>query len=219
MTRAQFFALGTTAVSTFLAGGSPASAQIDPAKIHRFERQEVTLGDFAASGFILDIGGGGEGVIGQLKGSQVVAIDISKRELEEAPAGPLKIIMDATDLRFLDGSFRTVTAFFSFMYMPPEVRERALREICRVLPPDGRFLLWDPVVPAQSDPSKEIAVFPMKIKLPRTEITTGYGTPFRNFVRDAAHHIEMAEKAGLHVVRRQQQQRTFFVEFRKPPLS
>jgi len=31
--------------------------------------------------------------------------------LEEAPAGPLKIVMDATDLKFLDSAFDTATAF------------------------------------------------------------------------------------------------------------
>ncbi len=58
----------------------------------RFERQHVTINDFDADGYILAIGGGGEGTIGRLKGSQVIAIDMSKRELEEAPEGPLKII-------------------------------------------------------------------------------------------------------------------------------
>lgn len=37
------------------------------------------------NGSILDIGGGGEGVIGQLYGQQVVAIDKLQEELDEAP--------------------------------------------------------------------------------------------------------------------------------------
>jgi len=45
----------------------------------------------------LDIGGGGEGVIGQMKGKQVIAIDPNRRELEEAADGPLKIVMDARE--------------------------------------------------------------------------------------------------------------------------
>ena len=56
-----------------------------------FERVELDLQDFPSQGWVLDIGGGGEGVIGRLKGSAVVAIDLYKQELEEAPAGPLKI--------------------------------------------------------------------------------------------------------------------------------
>jgi ubiquinone/menaquinone biosynthesis C-methylase UbiE len=77
---------------------------------HRVEGQKVDLTDFFAPGLILDIGGGGEGVIGRLFGSRVVAIDPLQRELEEAPVGPLKVVMDARELKFLDGSFDTVTA-------------------------------------------------------------------------------------------------------------
>ena len=54
--------------------------------IYFLDPQAVTVPDFAASGYILDIGGGGEGVIGQLKGDQVIAIDRRKAELEEAGA-------------------------------------------------------------------------------------------------------------------------------------
>jgi len=76
-----------------------------------FDQQEVVIGDFDAEGLILDIGGG-EGVIGQLKRDQVVAIDPNKRELEEAAEGPIKIVMSADELKFLDSSFNTVTSFF-----------------------------------------------------------------------------------------------------------
>jgi ubiquinone/menaquinone biosynthesis C-methylase UbiE len=178
-----------------------------------FDREEIVVEDFVAKGFILDIGGGGEGVIGQMKGSQVVSIDLSKRELEGAPAGPLKIVMDATELKFLDGSFETVTAFFSFMYMGPEVREKALKEIHRVLVPGGRFLLWDPIVPVAKDPKKEYAVFRYLFKLPGTTVRTGYGTPYRDYVRDAVYHIGFGERAGFKVAKRRDQGRTFFVEF------
>ena len=98
-----------------------------PERIHRYERQVVVLDDFVADGFVLDIGGGGEGIIGQLKPAQVVAIDLSSRELLGAPAGPLKIVMDATDLKFLDETFSTATSFFTLMYMKPADQERAAR--------------------------------------------------------------------------------------------
>ena len=92
------------------------------------------LPDFVAEGLILDIGGGDARIIGQAKGRQVVAIDLIKRELEEAPGEPLlKIIMDACDLEFLDKTFATTTAFFTFMYIDPADHPRVLAEIHRVL--------------------------------------------------------------------------------------
>ena len=43
---------------------------VDPPKdnIAFFDTQTVQVHDFASSGFVLDIGGGGEGIIGILKG-------------------------------------------------------------------------------------------------------------------------------------------------------
>ena len=59
---------------------------------------------------ILDLGGGGEGVIGLIYGGQVTAIDNRQEELDEAPKGPVKLVMDAAALAFAGGSFQTVTA-------------------------------------------------------------------------------------------------------------
>ena len=68
------------------------------------------------AGRILDIGGGGEGVIGRLYREQVTAIDNRQEELDEVPSGFEKVLMDATDLDYADGSFDHVTCFFTLMY-------------------------------------------------------------------------------------------------------
>ena len=83
-------------------------------QFHVFPPQQLTLEPVRAEGLILDIGGGGAGVIGRLKGAQVVAVDLNKQELVDAPGQPLlKIVMDARDLKFLDGTFATATVFMS----------------------------------------------------------------------------------------------------------
>lgn len=91
--------------------------EISEDRLFFFEREEVIVDDFDTVGLILDIGGGGRGVIGELKNQQVIAIDPSKRELEGAVDGPLKIIMDATNLQFLDETFHTATSFYTLMYI------------------------------------------------------------------------------------------------------
>ena len=98
------------------------------------------------AGPILDLGGGGEGVIGLIYGGQVTAIDNRQEELDEAPEGPVKLVMDAAALAFADGSFQTVTAFFSLMYMDRTTQGRAVREAARVLRPGGQLHLWDAVI-------------------------------------------------------------------------
>lgn len=189
---------------------------IDQSRIFRLDEQTVVLEDFPADGWILDIGGGGEAVIGQLKTTQVIAIDMSKRELEEAPAGPLKIVMDARDLKFLDGTFNTVTAFFSFMFIPPDDHEKVLREIFRVLAPKGQFLLWDVDILQRPSPERDVMVFPLQVRLPSTVISTGYGTPYTEKCITLHDYIAQAREIGFEWVEQGFAKQTFFCKFQKP---
>ena len=187
-------------------------------EINRIELQSVRVEDFAAEGFILDIGGGGEGVIGQLKGRQVIAIDISKRELEEAPPGPLKIVMDARDLKFLDETFNTATVFFTFMYIASDDHQKVFEELHRVLKPGGRLLIWDVVFPGMTDKKTKMAIFPFKFTLPKKEIRTGYGVRRPEGEQGLAHFTELANKTGFQVVSHKEQDRWFFLEVVKSPI-
>lgn len=186
--------------------------------MHAFERQRLAIEDFEASGYILDVGGGGEGIIGRMKPRQVVAIDLYKRELLESPPGPLKIVMDATDMKFLDGSFETVTAFFSLMYMKPEVQRKVFAEVHRVLQPGGRWLIWDAVIPTSLDPKTRGVIFRFEFQLPKETVTTGYGTFWPEKALDTAHYRRLAEEAGFRVGRVVEQGgkfQTFHMELRR----
>jgi len=185
-------------------------------RFHRFDKQEVTVEDFDASGYILDIGGGGEGVIGRLKGEQVIAIDISKRELADAPAGPLKVIMDARDLQFLDSTFGTATSFFTLMYIAAADHPVVFREIHRVLASGGRFLIWDLLYPPRTDPDIDIAVVPLEVVLPGTKLETGYGGAWPDEGRDLAYYINLAKTTGFEVISRSEDDLVFYLELRKP---
>ena len=95
------------------------------------------------SGSILDVGGGGEGVIGRRYGSAVTVIDNRQEELDEVACPCRKLLMDASSLSFADASFDNVTFFYSLMYMNRSTQRAALSEAVRVLKPGGRLLLWD----------------------------------------------------------------------------
>jgi SAM-dependent methyltransferase len=193
-----------------------ARSQLQMEKVFRHPKLEVSVPDFPAEGLILDIGGGGEGVIGQLKGKQVIAIDLSKRELEEAPDGPLiKIVMDARDLKFLDGTFATTTVFFTFMYINPNDHEKVMQEIYRILRPGGRLLVWDALFPKRTDERQTTVLYPLHIKLPSKEINTGYGI---RLIEDqgADHFLDLAKKTGFLAADRVDGQGWFSLELKKP---
>jgi len=187
----------------------------NPEQIIVHAKLEVVVPDFPAQGLILDIGGGGEGVIAQLKGKQVVAVDLSKRELEEAPGEPLiKIVMDARDLKFLDATFSTATVFFTFMYINPADHARVFQELHRVLTPGGRLLIWDAIFPKKTDPDKLTVLFPLHVKLPKADINTGYGVKLIE-EQGLTHFIELAKTAGFEVVAQKNEKGWFHLELKK----
>lgn len=181
------------------------------------EPQAITLQDFDADGYILDIGGGGEGVIAQLKGDQVIAIDRFKSELEEAPPGGLKNVMDATDLQFLDDTFATATAFFALMYVGDDADcAQVFAETYRVLRPGGRFLIWDTVFPKQIEPGKEIVALRLAVRLPGRVIETGYGVRWTGHERTVADYRGLARAAGFALLHEETRGPLFHLELRKP---
>jgi ubiquinone/menaquinone biosynthesis C-methylase UbiE len=180
--------------------------------------QEINLNDYQFNGRILDIGGGGEGIIGQFKGSNVVSIDFRKSELDEAlEAGDiesLKIIMDAKDLKFLDSTFDTITAFFSIMYMPKNDHKTIFKEVFRVLKEGGEFLIWDPIIPKKKDKKNELFAILMKVQVKNKEIITGYGTRW-NKEQDISYFIELTQKIGFKAVNQKAAEEYFFLRLQK----
>ncbi len=175
----------------------------------------LDISDIKLEGRILDIGGGGEGIIGQFKKEQVIAIDKKKNELEGAPkSGDLKIIMDAKDLKFLDNTFDTVTAFFSMMYVPFSDHILIFQEICRVLKIDGEFLLWDVNIPKRTNKSKDIYGVTLKVKIPEKMIETGYGV-FWVRKKDVDYYKQVATNTGFKILEQKVENQIFFLRFKK----
>ncbi|MFC2078998.1 class I SAM-dependent methyltransferase [Candidatus Bipolaricaulota bacterium] len=186
-------------------------------RYHVYERQVVRIEEFASSGYILDIGGGGEGVIGLLKGSDVIAIDINRRELEEAAEGALKIVMDAKDLQFLDGAFNTATAFFSLMFLKKDSDYREVfDEVFRVLRPGGCFLIWDTNISERPDvPQPSYAVL-LTVRVNDQEIETGYGQAWPTEAHDLSFYEALARDAGFQVESCKTEGHFFSLQLQKP---
>ena len=184
--------------------------------LYFLNKQTVVIDDFKADGFILDIGGGGEGVIGQLQGKQVVSIDLSKEELLEAANGPLKIVMDATELKFLDNSFGSVTAFYSLTYMTARDHERVFSEVFRVLKDQGLFRIWDVQLIHKKCMNKAGFAVPVEVILPDRKISVGYGSYWPEKKYDLNHYVEIARETGLQLVEKNAIGDSLFLVLQKP---
>jgi len=147
-------------------------------KTHETKTQPIDLSGVALTGRVLDVGGGGEGIISRLGGDKVTAIDNSADELAETPDIGIKIIMDARRLNFLNDYFDAVTCFYTLMYMDLPHIKKFLAEARRVLKPNGSLLIWDAAIPASI--TSDIFVARLAVKLSEElTITVGYGAARR----------------------------------------
>lgn len=184
-------------------------------RMYFVENQKVTIRNDVSCEKILDIGGGGEGIIGQYYGDKVISIDPSKAELEEAPDGPIKVVMDARKLGFLDNSFHAVTSFFTLMYIDKVDHKKVFSEIYRVLKCEGAFVLWDTKIPKYDERAKDIFVIKLSIKIQNKTIHTGYGTLWKDKQQDIEYYIKLGKEAGFKVAKRELNENVFKIEFKK----
>lgn len=184
-------------------------------RMYVIENQKVSIEEEINGNRILDIGGGGEGVIGLCYGDRVIAIDPSKDELEESPDGPLKIVMDARALSFLENSFDAVTSFFTIMYIDKANHEKVFSEIYRVLKKDGEFVLWDTEIPKYDGSIKDIFAIYLDIITPVKQIKTGYGVSRKDKEQDMEYFIKLGEQIGFKVIREEKQEHIFKIIFSK----
>jgi len=168
-------------------------------QMHYLEKVTINVARLMEDRFILDIGGGGEGVIGAINGDKVISIDLLKSELIETNNDSLKIVMDATDLSFLDKTFNAVTAFYSLMYIPEKKKEKVFEEAYRVLKDNTKLYLWDSVISGDDAEGKEIIVIPCEINTGVNVINTGYGIKWKEREQDKKDIIKMAINAGFKV--------------------
>lgn len=188
-------------------------------KYYVFDTVHLEVRDFDANGKILDIGGGGEGVIGRLKGSQVVAIDLRQDELNGTAPGPEKIVMDARSLEFPNASFNTATAFFSLMYMKTrEDLQRVFFEVWRVLKPNGHLFIWDIDLSTRPVTRKAAFLVRLRYRVRSFEKGTAYGMVWPVEARGVSYYIQMAEEAGFQHLVTERIDHCFFLGCFKPTL-
>ena len=167
-------------------------------------------------GSILDIGGGGEGVIGRLYKDQVVAVDHCQEELDEAPNCFTKMLMDATNLEFSSGAFDHVTFFFSLMFMNVQTQLQALAEAVRVLKPGGTLHIWDAdIFSAYPAPF----CIDLDIQTEEEAIHTTFGCVSDVTNQNAATVTSVCLNQGLVLKKQEADGNRFYLELEKPAMA
>lgn len=138
--------------------------------------QDIELERLPGDGLVLDIGGGGEGLVSRIEGDRVCALDIRMSEIREAQIHGHSsnwVVADGTRLCFDEGVFDTVTLWFSLGYMSDWKTKRAVLESAyRALKRDGRLSIIASHVPD----SGASLIFWAKFTLPDGTVSkTGYG--------------------------------------------
>lgn len=181
---------------------------------YTIEKQAIEMNPIETNGFILDIGGGGEGIIGRLNGRKVIAIDVRIEELEETKNDSLKIVMDATDLKFLPSSFDVATSFFSLMYIKNHHHLKTFKEVHKVLKDEGRFFIWDVRIPPKLT-DKTIFVLPLEILLPSEKVETCYGIKWNHKEQDFEYFKGLARRTNFEIVDEWRKDEIFYLELVK----
>ena len=161
--------------------------------------QKIALENISTEGPILDIGGGGEGLVSRIEGSRVCALDIRMSEIREAQIhGPPAnwLVGDGQALCFREETFNAVTMWFSLGYMSDwSIKRRVLEEAHRVLSKEGRLWILGSRIPRDC----ERLIFWGHFTLPDGTISqTGYGV--RGGQGQTAERIvQLLESTGFEV--------------------
>jgi ubiquinone/menaquinone biosynthesis C-methylase UbiE len=174
--------------------------------------QKITI-DTIPNGSIIDIGGGGEGVIAQIGESDVTVIDKHQEEINEArsKSPSLKwVLADATSLGYDTGYFDNATAFFSGMYMSIETFQEVCEEVNRVLKKKGEFWIWD----AKISENNGLFIIRLSITLPNgKKIRTAYGSRIKT--RSLSEIKQILTNAKFEVDVQVNHQKWFFLKATK----
>lgn len=166
--------------------------------------------DKTIKGTILDIGGGGEGIIGRIYKSQVTAIDNRQDELDEAPEGFTKLLMDGCNLEFNDNTFDNVTLFYTLLYIDKEQHSKVIQEAYRVLKKQGELYIWDTNI-NEANPF----LVQLNIDANGSIVNTTYGIYKENPFQDKNYFENICESVGLNLINNTEENNQFYLHFSK----
>ncbi|MFW9849880.1 MAG: class I SAM-dependent methyltransferase [Candidatus Thorarchaeota archaeon] len=149
---------------------------MDKTSVYEPPQQTIELERILGEGNIIDIGGGGEGLVSRIEGIRVYAVDVQMDEILEARIhNPPSnwIVADAINLPFGSNTFDIATLWFSLGYMKEwSIKKSVFQDIYRVLKKGGGINIKAIKIDCQED----MLVFRADYSLPDGTLSrTGYG--------------------------------------------
>ena len=93
-------------------------SRLIPYIMYFFTRSQKIIIDSIPDGSVIDIGGGGEGIIAQIGNERITAIDKNQSEINEAKPNAPKanwILADATNIRNMSSTLSDIMLIYRFV--------------------------------------------------------------------------------------------------------
>lgn len=145
----------------------------------------------------LDIGGSGEKIIyNAAYPNKLTIIDIDFDDIiNNARAECYK--MDASNMKFDDNTFQTITSFYTFLYMDEDTIRKTIKECFRVLRPGGLLYIWD--VYLDSTERNNIIFAPLTIKYRNRVKEVTFGSSEVNLARNKDFYMDILHNSGFSI--------------------
>ncbi|MHA1936523.1 MAG: class I SAM-dependent methyltransferase [Candidatus Thorarchaeota archaeon] len=174
--------------------------------------QEIELSRVGSKGRIIDIGGGGEGLVSRIEGSRVCAVDIRLSEIREAQIHDPKsnwFLCDGRKLCFQTEIFDIATLWFSFGYLKEsDTKQTVLEETYRVLKTGGTIS----IIGSKIVCSEDVLIFKALFTFPDgTQSQIGYGVK-GNQGQTSASIIAALNRSGFKPTKTQNHDKWFHIQ-------
>lgn len=174
--------------------------------------QEISFKRLGGTGPVLDVGGGGEGIVSRIEGSRVCAVDINLNEIREAQiygSSSQWLACSGEFLPFSTAVFETATIWFSLDYMTDWKMKRAvMSEVFRVLRKEGSLSVMSSKIVCH----ESRFVLKLRYALPDGSVyQTGYGVK-GNQGQTANRISDIAEQIGFQIANKDDNGHWFHIE-------
>lgn len=159
----------------------------------------------------LDIGGSGEAIISKLKIEDLTVIDLDFDKAVSS-SNVKQETMNACNMTFPNDMFRSVTIFYTLMYMNNSDLKKAITECYRVLEKGGELFIWDINLDFVTE---EIIYASTEVHILTKTFKADYGTSLVKECRDCNYYINVLKTIGFSEICTSEKENSIYIKATK----